>query len=203
MASTRKNDKDQPLIDDIRLLGRLLGDTVREQEGAAVFDIVERVRQTAVRFARDGAPAVRAELAALLEAHGHHRLVALLENVEGHDLRGQRHEPEREEGEVGLGRGAHGASVRPASPPGPRRAISWGSGGRTLGVSTALVWFRRVGVDGIRPTLAAVHDLALACHLAAHPGVAAGKMRDGRQCGRLLVFRQADGHVPECVCAVA
>ncbi|UCV25074.1 phosphoenolpyruvate carboxylase [Ferribacterium limneticum] len=59
--------KDEPLRDDIRLLGRILGDTVREQEGESVFDIVERVRQTAVRFARDGDPAARNELAALLD----------------------------------------------------------------------------------------------------------------------------------------
>ena len=59
--------KDEPLRNDIRLLGRILGDTVREQEGDSVFDIVERVRQTAVRFARDGDPAARDELAALLD----------------------------------------------------------------------------------------------------------------------------------------
>jgi phosphoenolpyruvate carboxylase len=64
-------NKDEPLRNDIRLLGRILGDTVREQEGDAIFDIVERVRQTAVRFARDGDPeagkTTRAELAALLD----------------------------------------------------------------------------------------------------------------------------------------
>lgn len=60
--------KSQPLLDDIRLLGRLLGDTVREQEGEAIFGIVERVRQTAVRFARDGDPAARQEMAALLDS---------------------------------------------------------------------------------------------------------------------------------------
>ena len=59
--------KDEPLRADIRLLGRLLGDTVREQDGEAVFAIVEQVRQTAVRFAREGDPAARAELAALLD----------------------------------------------------------------------------------------------------------------------------------------
>ena len=59
--------KDEPLRNDIRLLGRVLGNTVREQEGAAVFEIIERVRQTAVRFARDGDPTARAELAALLD----------------------------------------------------------------------------------------------------------------------------------------
>src|ERR1700680_4278889 len=46
-------DKDLPLRDDVRLLGRILGDTVREQEGEAIFDIVERIRQTSIRFHRD------------------------------------------------------------------------------------------------------------------------------------------------------
>ena len=38
-------DKDQPLIDDIRLLGRLLGDVIREQEGEAAYALVEQIRQ--------------------------------------------------------------------------------------------------------------------------------------------------------------
>jgi len=59
-------DKDQPLRDDIRLLGRLLGDTVREQEGAAVFDRVEQIRQLALRFHRDDDPAAREEMEAVL-----------------------------------------------------------------------------------------------------------------------------------------
>ena len=50
---TEDPEKDLPLRDDIRLLGRILGDTVREQEGEAVFDIVERIRQTSIRFHRD------------------------------------------------------------------------------------------------------------------------------------------------------
>jgi phosphoenolpyruvate carboxylase len=61
------SNKDEPLRNDIRRLGRILGDTVREQEGEAVFEIIERVRQTAVRFARDGDPAARNELAGLLD----------------------------------------------------------------------------------------------------------------------------------------
>jgi phosphoenolpyruvate carboxylase len=60
------NDKDLPLRDDIRLLGRLLGDTVREQEGDEVFAIVEQIRQTSVRFDRDLEPAARAELETIL-----------------------------------------------------------------------------------------------------------------------------------------
>jgi phosphoenolpyruvate carboxylase len=62
-------DKDAPLFADIRLLGRLLGDVIRDQEGADVFNIVERIRLLSVRFHRhkdeDGADA-RAELDALL-----------------------------------------------------------------------------------------------------------------------------------------
>ncbi|WP_321929323.1 phosphoenolpyruvate carboxylase [Paraburkholderia guartelaensis] len=48
-----RDDKDQPLFEDIRYLGRLLGEVLREQEGDAVFDIVESIRQTAVRFRRE------------------------------------------------------------------------------------------------------------------------------------------------------
>ncbi|ACC71355.1 phosphoenolpyruvate carboxylase [Paraburkholderia phymatum] len=48
-----REDKDQPLFEDIRYLGRLLGDVVREQEGDEVFDVVETIRQTAVRFRRE------------------------------------------------------------------------------------------------------------------------------------------------------
>ena len=46
-------DKDLPLREDIRLLGRILGDTIREQSGEAVFDTVESIRQNSVRFRRD------------------------------------------------------------------------------------------------------------------------------------------------------
>ena len=65
--STLDSNKDEPLRNDIRLLGRILGDTVREQEGDAVFNVIEQVRQTAISFARDGDPAARDELAALLD----------------------------------------------------------------------------------------------------------------------------------------
>jgi phosphoenolpyruvate carboxylase len=45
-------DKDQPLIDDIRLLGRILGDVIREQDGAPAFALVEQIRQLSVAFRR-------------------------------------------------------------------------------------------------------------------------------------------------------
>ena len=62
-------DKDLPLREDTRLLGRLLGDVLREQAGDAVYARIEAIRQTAIRFRRAGpdlAPAVKAELDALL-----------------------------------------------------------------------------------------------------------------------------------------
>ncbi|WP_207461464.1 phosphoenolpyruvate carboxylase [Azospirillum sp. SYSU D00513] len=61
-------DKDQPLRDDIRLLGRILGNTVRSQEGEAVFEIVERIRQTSIRFHREEDEAARHELEELLNS---------------------------------------------------------------------------------------------------------------------------------------
>jgi phosphoenolpyruvate carboxylase len=60
-------DKDEPLRDDIRLLGRLLGDTVREQEGEGVFDLVESIRQTSIRFHRDADVDARHDLEQILD----------------------------------------------------------------------------------------------------------------------------------------
>ena len=44
--------KDQPLIDDIRLLGRLLGDVIRDHEGETTYELVERIRQLSVAYRR-------------------------------------------------------------------------------------------------------------------------------------------------------
>jgi phosphoenolpyruvate carboxylase len=52
---------------DIRRLGRILGDTVRDQEGVDVFDLVERIRQTSIRFHRDDDKPARRELEAILD----------------------------------------------------------------------------------------------------------------------------------------
>ena len=68
IAERDEDVKDQPLRDDIRLLGRILGDTVREQEGEEVFDLVERIRQLSIRFHRDDDQAARDELGGLLGA---------------------------------------------------------------------------------------------------------------------------------------
>ncbi len=42
--------KNKPLMEDIRLLGRLLGDVIREQEGKEAFELIERVRQLSVGY---------------------------------------------------------------------------------------------------------------------------------------------------------
>ena len=60
-------NKDAPLKEDIRLLGRLLGDVLREQEGDSVFEVVETIRQTAVRFRRESDPQAGADLDKLLK----------------------------------------------------------------------------------------------------------------------------------------
>jgi phosphoenolpyruvate carboxylase len=65
-AASATADKDQPLREDIRLLGRLLGDTLREQEGAALFDLVEGIRRSALRFRREGDVGEKAALETLL-----------------------------------------------------------------------------------------------------------------------------------------
>jgi len=59
-------EKDSPLRYDIRLLGRILGETIRAQEGETAFDTVERIRQTSIGFHRQSDEAARGELQSLL-----------------------------------------------------------------------------------------------------------------------------------------
>lgn len=60
------DEKDLPLRYDIRMLGRILGDTVRTQEGDLTFETIERIRQIAVRFHRDADATARHELETLM-----------------------------------------------------------------------------------------------------------------------------------------
>ncbi|MBW3568078.1 MAG: phosphoenolpyruvate carboxylase, partial [Proteobacteria bacterium] len=57
--------KDQGLRDDVRLLGTLVGDVIREQGGDMLFDRVENVRDAAIRR-REGDDRASIELAAQL-----------------------------------------------------------------------------------------------------------------------------------------
>ena len=71
-------DKELPLREDIRLLGRILGDTLREQEGEGVFDLIERTRQNAIRFRRDRDPEAKRELEAMLNKLDPVRTIAVV-----------------------------------------------------------------------------------------------------------------------------
>jgi phosphoenolpyruvate carboxylase len=51
--SARARDNERPLVEDIRLLGRILGDVIREQEGVAAYELIEQVRKLSVAFRRD------------------------------------------------------------------------------------------------------------------------------------------------------
>jgi phosphoenolpyruvate carboxylase len=44
------DDKNLPLVTDIRLLGRILGDVIREQEGKPAFELIEHVRRLSVAY---------------------------------------------------------------------------------------------------------------------------------------------------------
>lgn len=65
-ASELKNTE-VPLTDDIRLLGKILGDIVREHEGDAVYNLVEQVRKLSVVFHRDANQKANQELTKLLK----------------------------------------------------------------------------------------------------------------------------------------
>lgn len=53
-AMRQQSDSAEPLRHDIRLLGRLLGTVIEECEGKRVFDTIETLRRTAVKFRREG-----------------------------------------------------------------------------------------------------------------------------------------------------
>jgi phosphoenolpyruvate carboxylase len=68
LNNTEVPEKDLPLRDDIRLLGRILGDTVRDQQGEAIFNVVEHIRQTSIRFHRTEDESARSELQTILNS---------------------------------------------------------------------------------------------------------------------------------------
>jgi len=53
MTKKATKDNERPLVEDIRLLGRILGDVIREQEGIAAYELIEQVRKLSVAFRRD------------------------------------------------------------------------------------------------------------------------------------------------------
>ena len=69
-AALPKNAKsnERPLVEDIRLLGRMLGDVIREQDGEAAFGLVEQIRTLSVAFRRDADHEADRALKKLLKA---------------------------------------------------------------------------------------------------------------------------------------
>lgn len=66
----------EPMRADIRLLGAILGDTVREQNGDEVFDLVERARVESFRVRRSEID--RAELARMFSGIDIHRAIPVI-----------------------------------------------------------------------------------------------------------------------------
>ena len=58
---------DEALREDIRLLGRILGDTIRMLDGDETYNLIESIRQLAVRFHRDQDQSAQAELETILK----------------------------------------------------------------------------------------------------------------------------------------
>ncbi len=71
-------DRERALREDIRLVGRVLGDTVRQQQGEAVFATVERIRQISIAFRREGDAAARRELEDMLDSLSHDRTIEVV-----------------------------------------------------------------------------------------------------------------------------
>ena len=63
----RARDNERPLVEDIRLLGRILGDVIREQDGVAAYELVEQVRKLSVAFRREADPEADKALKKLLK----------------------------------------------------------------------------------------------------------------------------------------
>ena len=67
-TSRRFETMDEALRDDIRLLGRILGETIRAFDGDETYGLIERIRQLAVRFHRDHDFAAETELEDILSS---------------------------------------------------------------------------------------------------------------------------------------
>ncbi|MEZ5216675.1 MAG: phosphoenolpyruvate carboxylase [Ilumatobacteraceae bacterium] len=97
-----EREQDHQLTEDIRLVGSILGDVIRDQAGDDVFDLVETVRRQSVAHRREGDEGIAPEtVAALAASPPDHQisvikafdLFALLANVaeDVHHARRRRH----------------------------------------------------------------------------------------------------------------
>ena len=71
-------DKERALREDIRLLGRILGDVIREQEGDTAFELVEQIRQLSVAFRRNADTSADKMLKKLLKGLSNDQTVSVI-----------------------------------------------------------------------------------------------------------------------------
>jgi phosphoenolpyruvate carboxylase len=73
-----KRDSERPLVEDIRLLGRILGDVIRVQEGPEAYELVEQIRKLSVAFRRDADQEADKALKKLLKSLPGDRAVSVI-----------------------------------------------------------------------------------------------------------------------------
>ena len=74
----RARDNERPLVEDIRLLGRILGDVIREQEGLPAFELIEQIRKLSVAFRLDADQEADKTLKKLLKGLSHEQTVSVI-----------------------------------------------------------------------------------------------------------------------------
>ena len=75
---SQKRDSERPLVEDIRLLGRILGDVIRTQEGPEAYELVEQIRKLSVAFRRDADQEADKALKKLLKSLPGDRAVSVI-----------------------------------------------------------------------------------------------------------------------------
>jgi phosphoenolpyruvate carboxylase len=76
MPKTR--DEEQPLIEDTRLLGRILGDVIREQESPSAYELIEQIRKLSVAFRLDADAEAGQQLNKLLKRLSDEQTVSVI-----------------------------------------------------------------------------------------------------------------------------
>ena len=78
VPTRQRKDNERPLLEDIRLLGRILGDVIREHDGVQAFELVEQVRRLSVAFRRHADQAADKALKRLLKRLGAGQTVSVI-----------------------------------------------------------------------------------------------------------------------------
>ena len=78
ISTREKRNSERPLVEDIRLLGRILGDVIRVQEGPEAFGLVEQIRKLSVAFRRDADHEADKALKKLLKSLSGERAVSVI-----------------------------------------------------------------------------------------------------------------------------